>query len=104
MAASGVRNRSSAISVQCGQSSAFSRTRALRRSFLGGTDLVLVYDERTSDFPLIDCASIHADAIARWRLARGLLQVISAVPIVAANRIEGGCSQPDPDRNKLAAA
>jgi aspartate racemase len=32
---------------------------------LGGTDLVLVYDERTSDFPLIDCASIHADAIAR---------------------------------------
>src|SRR5262249_50543147 len=32
---------------------------------LGGTDLVLVYDERTSEFPLIDCASIHADAIAR---------------------------------------
>ena len=32
---------------------------------LGGTDLVLVYDERTSQFPLIDCASIHADAIAR---------------------------------------
>lgn len=32
---------------------------------LGGTDLVLVYDERTSDFPVIDCASIHADAIAR---------------------------------------
>src|SRR5262249_18381451 len=32
---------------------------------LGGTDLVLVYDERTSDFPLIDCASIHADSIAR---------------------------------------
>ena len=32
---------------------------------LGGTDLVLAYDERTSDFPLIDCAGIHADAIAR---------------------------------------
>jgi aspartate racemase len=32
---------------------------------LGGTDLVLVYDERTSDVPVIDCASIHADAIAR---------------------------------------
>jgi aspartate racemase len=32
---------------------------------LGGTDLALVYDEQTSDFPLIDCASIHADAIAR---------------------------------------
>jgi aspartate racemase len=32
---------------------------------LGGTDLVLVYDERTSDFPVIDCAGVHADAIAR---------------------------------------
>jgi aspartate racemase len=32
---------------------------------LGGTDLVLAYDERTSDIPLIDCAAIHADAIAR---------------------------------------
>jgi aspartate racemase len=32
---------------------------------LGGTDLVLAYDERTSDLPVIDCAGIHADAIAR---------------------------------------
>jgi aspartate racemase len=32
---------------------------------LGGTDLVLAFDERTSDFPLIDCAGVHADAIAR---------------------------------------
>jgi len=32
---------------------------------LGGTDLVLAYDERTSEIPLIDCAAIHADAIAR---------------------------------------
>jgi aspartate racemase len=32
---------------------------------LGGTDLVLVYDERTSGFPVIDCAGIHADAIAQ---------------------------------------
>lgn len=30
---------------------------------LGGTDLALVFDERTSPFPLVDCASIHADAI-----------------------------------------
>jgi hypothetical protein len=26
---------------------------------------VLVYDERTSGFPVIDCAGIHADAIAQ---------------------------------------
>jgi aspartate racemase len=32
---------------------------------LGGTDLVLAYDERTSDFPVIDCAGIHIDAVAR---------------------------------------
>ena len=32
---------------------------------LGGTDLALVFDERDTDFPLIDCAGIHADAIAR---------------------------------------
>lgn len=31
---------------------------------LGGTDLVLAFDERTSTVPLIDCAGIHADAIA----------------------------------------
>jgi aspartate racemase len=30
---------------------------------LGGTDLSLVFDERTSPFPLVDCAAIHADAI-----------------------------------------
>src|SRR4051794_13490322 len=28
---------------------------------LGGTDLVLVYDDQTSEFPLIDCAAIHVD-------------------------------------------
>lgn len=32
---------------------------------LGGTDLALAFDERTSTVPLIDCAGIHADAIAR---------------------------------------
>jgi aspartate racemase len=30
---------------------------------LGGTDLVLVFNERDTEFPLIDCAGIHADAI-----------------------------------------
>jgi aspartate racemase len=36
---------------------------------LGGTDLALVFNEQTTDFPLIDCAGIHADAIARLAMA-----------------------------------
>lgn len=32
---------------------------------LGGTDLALVFNERDAEFPLIDCAGIHADAIAK---------------------------------------
>jgi aspartate racemase len=35
---------------------------------LGGTDLALVYDQQTSEFPVIDCASIHVDAIVRLAL------------------------------------
>jgi aspartate racemase len=35
---------------------------------LGGTDLALVFDERTSLFPLIDCAAIHAEAIVKQAL------------------------------------
>jgi aspartate racemase len=31
---------------------------------LGGTDLVLAFDARDSEFPLIDCAKIHVEAIA----------------------------------------
>jgi len=36
---------------------------------LGGTDLALVFNEQTADFPLIDCAAIHVDAIARLAIA-----------------------------------
>ncbi len=36
---------------------------------LGGTDLALVYHQGTSEFPLIDCASIHVNAIVRVALA-----------------------------------
>jgi aspartate racemase len=36
---------------------------------LGGTDLALIFDEQRSSFPLIDCAAIHADAIARRALS-----------------------------------
>jgi aspartate racemase len=32
---------------------------------LGGTDLALVYDEATSKVPVIDCVSIHVDAIVQ---------------------------------------
>jgi aspartate racemase len=32
---------------------------------LGGTDLALAFTEDVSEFPLIDCAGIHADAISR---------------------------------------
>jgi len=32
---------------------------------LGGTDLALAFNEQTAEFPLVDCAGIHADAIAK---------------------------------------
>jgi aspartate racemase len=35
---------------------------------LGGTDLALVFNDQTSDFPLVDCAGIHVEAIARLAL------------------------------------
>jgi aspartate racemase len=35
---------------------------------LGGTDLALVFAAETAGFPLVDCAAIHADAIARFAL------------------------------------
>ena len=35
---------------------------------LGGTDLALAFNEQTVEFPLVDCAGIHADAIARFAM------------------------------------
>jgi len=32
---------------------------------LGGTDLALAFNEKDVGFPIVDCAGIHADAIAR---------------------------------------
>jgi aspartate racemase len=32
---------------------------------LGGTDLALAFDERTAEFPIVDCAGIHVDAIVK---------------------------------------
>ena len=37
---------------------------------LGGTDLALAFNEQTAGFPLVDCAGIHADAIAQLAMAR----------------------------------
>ena len=36
---------------------------------LGGTDLALAFNEPTAEFPLVDCAGIHADAIAHLAIA-----------------------------------
>ena len=36
---------------------------------LGGTDLALAFNEQTAEFPLVDCAGIHADAIAQLAIA-----------------------------------
>ena len=35
---------------------------------LGGTDLALVFNEQTAEFPLVDCAGIHVDAVVRLAL------------------------------------
>lgn len=33
---------------------------------LGGTDLALVYSQETSEFPILDCAAIHCDAVMAY--------------------------------------
>jgi len=39
--------------------------RGVEAIMLGGTDLALVFNEQTTDFPLVDCAGIHVEAIVR---------------------------------------
>lgn len=36
---------------------------------LGGTDLALAFNEKDARFPLVDCAGIHADAIAKLAIS-----------------------------------
>jgi aspartate racemase len=43
-------------------------TSAAEAIMLGGTDLALVFNERDAGFPIVDCASIHADAIAAFAI------------------------------------
>jgi len=45
------------------------RDQGVEAIMLGGTDLVLAFNELTTQFPLVDCAGIHVDAIARLAIA-----------------------------------
>lgn len=41
------------------------REEGVEAILLGGTDLALAFDERTSRIPVIDCVGLHVDAIVR---------------------------------------
>ena len=44
------------------------REEGVEAIMLGGTDLALVFDEKSNGFPLVDCAGIHVDAIVSLAL------------------------------------
>jgi aspartate racemase len=44
------------------------REEGVEAIMLGGTDLALVFDEKSNGFPLVDCAGIHVEAIVRLGL------------------------------------
>jgi aspartate racemase len=68
MAASGVATPAQrAVFTAVGQR--LLQDRGAEAIMLGGTDLALVFDEKTADFPLVDCAGIHVEAV--MRLAMG---------------------------------
>jgi len=46
------------------------KTEKVDAVMLGGTDLVLVYNEHQTEFPIVDCAAIHVDAIVRYATSR----------------------------------
>jgi aspartate racemase len=41
------------------------KDRGVEAIMLGGTDLALIFNDQTTDFPLVDCAGIHVEAIVR---------------------------------------
>jgi aspartate racemase len=47
----------------------FLKDRGVEAIMLGGTDLALIFNDQTTDFPLVDCAGIHVEAIVRVALA-----------------------------------
>jgi aspartate racemase len=64
MAASGIVTEAQRA-VFAGVSKQLFKESGVEAIMLGGTDLALAFNERGTEFPLIDCAGIHADAIAR---------------------------------------
>lgn len=67
MAASGVVTEQQR-SIFYAASKRLIETQGAEAIMLGGTDLALAFDERTSPFPLVNCAAIHADALAQLAL------------------------------------
>ncbi|MEM1436928.1 MAG: aspartate/glutamate racemase family protein [Pseudomonadota bacterium] len=47
----------------------FLKTAGVDAVMLGGTDLAMVYSAETSDFPILDCAAIHADTVVSAALS-----------------------------------
>jgi aspartate racemase len=45
------------------------KDRGVEAIMLGGTDLALIFNDQTSDFPLVDCAEIHIEAIVRLAIS-----------------------------------
>ena len=43
-------------------------TEAVDAILLGGTDLALVYQQGKTEFPVIDCAAIHCDAVVKYAM------------------------------------
>jgi aspartate racemase len=62
MAASGIVTEAQRA-VFAAVSSRLLKESGIEAIMLGGTDLALVFNERDAEFPLIDCAGIHADGI-----------------------------------------
>lgn len=68
MAASGVVTPDQrATFIRAGQT--LQQDHGAQAIMLGGTDLALVFNDDNAPFPIIDCAAIHADAIAAVCLA-----------------------------------
>jgi aspartate racemase len=68
MAASGTATEAQ-IAVFTAVSKRLFKGSGVEAIMLGGTDLALAFNERDVEFPLIDCAGIHADAISKLAAA-----------------------------------
>jgi aspartate racemase len=68
MAASGVATdaQRAVFSAACQR---LLKDRGVEAIMLGGTDLALIFNDQTTDFPLVDCAGIHVEAVVRLALS-----------------------------------